>query len=206
MLRQRHVIISPRRRRLWMPFRAKVALAVGLVAAMAVLLLAGVHSVNESQRVRQRIADENLRLATLLVAQVEGQVRSTFQELNLLARDPSFQSDFAQLDAGPMNVRLETAVLADPDLLSLAVIDTRGVMWANSSLDKSTVGLDVSQQRHVREVLATGQPGIGDAGLGLITRLPVVPLGVPVHASDGRPMGVLQASLSLARLSQLLDN
>jgi signal transduction histidine kinase/DNA-binding response OmpR family regulator/HAMP domain-containing protein len=196
--------ITSGRRRLWMPFRVKVALAVGLVAATAVLAMVTLHVVNESQRVRQRIAEENLRVASLLALQVEGQVRSTIQELSIIARDPSFQRDVQEANFDAINRRLEAAAPLDSDLVGVGLFDGRGIARATSFADKSALGIDVSDQRHVREILASGQPAVGDPRVGLLARVPLVPIGVPVLAPDGRTVGILQGSLSLARLSQLI--
>src|SRR6185436_14598339 len=92
-----------RERRGWMPFRLKVAVAVGLVAGLSTLLLAGVYAANQPGRVRERVAAENLQIAQVLAVELEAETRAAVRVLTILAQESPFRAN--TLDPDPLNVR-----------------------------------------------------------------------------------------------------
>src|SRR5207248_3881701 len=101
--------------------------------------------------------------------------------------------------------RLEAVAPNDPELTGLVFIDPQGRVRALSLPAKAEgIGQDLSPQQQIRDTLADGRPAIGDPRVGTTTGQPLVPFTQPVRAPDGRLIGVLQAGLSLARLSEQL--
>src|SRR4030095_195398 len=80
-------------RRFRVSLRVRLAVTVSLVAALALIVLAGTQAYSQLTQLRNRVADENLRPASLVGQEVEGQIRSTFQELTILSRDRDLIED-----------------------------------------------------------------------------------------------------------------
>ncbi|MCC7369777.1 MAG: response regulator [Chloroflexi bacterium] len=137
--------------------------------------------------------------ATLVSAQVEEQTNA----LRMVAADPSLidELDGRRFDA--LNSHLERIGPVNPAFGRVAVIDTAGRVVANSVIDKSPLGSDFSTQPHVVTALTQQRASVGAPRLSnnVVTAdaLPVVPLGVPVVSTDGRTIGVLQATVLLQR-------
>src|SRR5438067_4155796 len=193
------------RGRLRTSIRSKFGLALGLVAALAVLLITAVQSVYEVQELRTRALEQDEVAAKLVAAHVDDAVTNALQELALVAADPVLIAQVMTDDVAAMDTRLEAMISGEPDFTAIVVINNEARVRAISLTDKKLFDSDYSDQLHVQIALGQGVPGIGQPRRGLITGLPIVPLGVPIRASDGRLVGVLQGSLSLDRLTEQLN-
>src|SRR5207237_5341872 len=90
---------------------------------------------------------------------------------------------------------------AEPDFTAMAVFNSQARMRGISLTDKRLIDRDYSDQNQVAIPLQHDIPGVGMPRPGLVTGRPIVPLGVPVHGTDGRIVGALQGSLSLDELT-----
>lgn len=186
--------------------RLKFGFALGVVASLSVFLVTVVQTVYEHQNLNARALRESRLAAGLAAAQVEEVITKTIHELAVIAADPILVEQLQADDIPAMDRRLEAMGPADPNLTAIVVIDTRPRVRAISLTEKSLLDRDYSDQLHVQIVLGQGTPGIGNPRRGLITGLPIVPIGVPIRASDGQLIGVLQGSLSLQKLTMQLGS
>ena len=181
--------------------RLKFMLALGLVAAFSVALITFTQAASQIEDLRGQ-AFAHSRLATLLLAsQTDEAVGNAFEELAVVAADPSFVALVEAQDVNSLNARLESMGLAEPDFTAMAAFNTDARMRGISLTDKTLIDRDYSQQRQVSIPLSLGVPGIGVPRPGLVTGRPILPLGVPVRTSDGHIVGALQGSLSLEELT-----
>jgi signal transduction histidine kinase/DNA-binding NarL/FixJ family response regulator len=188
--------------------RLSFGILVGLVAALAVILPAAIHLAWQDGQIRERVTANNLQLAQGIGVPLEDRVADLLHSLTLLAADPDFAAA-AAADHPHLNALLEAIGPVTPQFSRLAVIGADGRVVANSASDKGALGADFSDQPHVRAALLDGRAAVGEArasigrGPGAI---PILPLGVPILGPAGRPIGVLQGTVSLQQLStQLAD-
>src|SRR3954468_21769542 len=129
----------------WLPgwslsIRVKIGLAFGMVAALAVLLLAGVLATFGVQREYQAARDDQIVLARNLASLIDAHLEDTIAALGLVAADPVLIADLEHGNHAPLNYRLEHLLTAGARPSALVVVDERATLVAISTADKSQLG------------------------------------------------------------------
>ena len=182
----------------------KLGLLLGAVAALAVLLLAVADVVLQTRQLRDTANRSNLELARLLASQVEEDVTGTFEELAMLAASPGFAQAAASHNVSGVTQWLAAASPGDPDLAALAVVDVHGRAWASSLPQAPALNSPALAGPEFLAAVHRGLPGVGQARTARVPGIAVVPLWVPIRLG-GQLVGVLQGSLSLARLTREIN-
>src|SRR3954452_12856339 len=185
------------------PLNAYLAmLLVGVVGLMVVSLVVTFKlrdSVEVDTQARTEVTAIAASTATLLDAQLDEQLNA----LRMLAADPSLIADLTtgQLDA--LTRRLEAMGPAHRSFSRIAVIAANGRVVANSVPDKTSLGIDFGSQPHGRAALLEQRAAIGvpRLSLGQPPAVPLAPIGVPIITSEGRTIGLVQATIGLDRLN-----
>ena len=184
-------------------FRALLGGAIATATTLLVILYAA----HDSQEVRNRIVTDDLALARSTAVQVEADVTQALQALAMVAAEPGLPRELLAGDTVRLNARLEAMGPANPNFNRLVIIDRAGRVIANSGADKTALGADFSAQPHVRAALEHRQASPGQPRLALAGTEPppLLPLGVPIIGLDGRPLGVVQGTFELRRLSSNIN-
>ncbi|MEA2641829.1 MAG: hypothetical protein QOF51_3223 [Chloroflexota bacterium] len=185
--------------------RVKFVLTLGAVAALAVVLVTAVQTYYDSQQLQSQATSQTQLSAMLVASQVDAILKDSFQELAVIAADPVFIYELEANDRASLNARLEAMGPNEPDFTAFAAFNSQARMQGISLTDKKLLDSDYTEQLHVSIPLGQGIPGVGTPRPGASTGRPIVPLGVPVRASDGHIVGALQGSLSLEALTNQLD-
>ncbi len=127
--------------------------------------------------------------------------------MQLLAADPGVVEDARGRQSIGMNRRLHSLAGIDPDFTGISAADPLGVIWATSNTGPNArLGVSLADEPYFQQVLIGANTAIGEPRVGAATEKPVVPLAVPVLDADGRILGILQAGLSLERLSTYMGS
>jgi PAS domain S-box-containing protein len=189
-----------------LPLGVKFGVLVGLVAAVAVLLLGGVELSIQNQALRESINRGNLQAARLIAADATDIVEGKYEDLQIIVHSPSFIADVATRNVESMSARLAEIVPGDPDLSIVQVLDADGVSWASSSSDPTAVGMSLAQVAHIKQAMGDHMRGVGNASFGRISGKPIAPLVIPILDNDGHFLGLLNATISLSNLSDDIND
>ncbi|MCX6023506.1 MAG: cache domain-containing protein, partial [Chloroflexi bacterium] len=186
--------------------RTKLTFLIGSAASFAVVCLTTIYVFSALQQTEDNVHATNLQTARLVGALAESFVANTAEELQVLASDPYLLDRQSAGDVAGMANWLRAIAGHDSDLTDIVVLDSAGVIRAGSSNgDSVLLGSDLSGQDQVQTVLTGAPVGIGLARAGVISGKPSVPLAAPLLDVDRKLIGVLQAGLSLERLSAYMD-
>jgi hypothetical protein len=186
--------------------RVKIGLSFGLIAALAVALLAGVLSMYSVQREHQDAQSDQIVVARNLASLVDEHIEDTVAGLSLVAADPVLLDDLETGNHPALNYRLERLLRPEARLTALVVVDERGMLVAISARDKSQIGRVAGPASDARAAMRDQRPMVGPPQRGALTGAPLVPLTIPIIAADGRSIGALTGVLPLARLSDLIES
>jgi signal transduction histidine kinase/HPt (histidine-containing phosphotransfer) domain-containing protein/DNA-binding NarL/FixJ family response regulator len=186
--------------------RVKIGLAFGLVAALAVALLAGVLSTSTAQREHHEATNDQIIVARTLVSLIDEHLENIVSTLSVVAADPALLADLESGNYETLNRRLEQMVQSKARMSALVAVDEDATLVALSSRDKSQIGRVSSPNADVRRAMRDGRTVIGAPMRSLVTGAPLVPLSVPVVAADGRTVGALTGTLSLERLGEMIES
>jgi signal transduction histidine kinase/CheY-like chemotaxis protein/HPt (histidine-containing phosphotransfer) domain-containing protein len=186
--------------------RAKIGLAFGLVAALAVVLLAVILSLYDVRREHANAQDDLMVLARNLAGLIDEHIADTAAGLALVASDPSLIGELERADHAALNQRLEHLLSPRTRPGALIVVDAGATIVAMSTADKSQLGRMSSPGADVRVAMREQRTVVGTALQSPLTGAPLVPLSIPILAPDGQPIGALTGTLSLGRLSQVIES
>ena len=168
---------------------------LGLLVLAGLLFLFGLFAVLGellTEDTARGMAAERLSVARLTAAFLDRQFEEQFTQLEWMAAqiDMNAAADGAQAQRWG-----ELAVTADPLVSSLFLVDSTGrLVWSNPP-HALGLGQDASGEAYVREPLVTGFRYTSPAFADPDTLHPTAVFSVPVRGADGRPAGVLAASL-----------
>ncbi|MFN8635128.1 MAG: ATP-binding protein [Chloroflexota bacterium] len=180
-------------------------LLVGIVGLATTILLAALalrEALDERTHSQAMVDDVAASTAALLDTQFDEHVNA----LRMLAAEPSLVGELASQHLDELNRHLEAVGPAYHSFSRVAVVDRAGQVVAISSSDKAALGTDFNSQPHVRAALDDSHEAIGlpRLSIGGQAPIPVLPTGVPIVASDGTVLGVLQATIQLDGLQRNL--
>ena len=78
--------------------------------------------------------------------------------------------------------------------------------WSRSARATNRRSGGSSPNADVRRAMRSGRAVIGTPQRSLLSGMPLVPVSIPILAADGRPIGALTGTLSLHRLSELIES
>jgi hypothetical protein len=188
------------------PIRVKIGLGFGLIAALAVALLAGVLAAYNVQREHQNAQEDQVVLARHLASIIDEHLEDTLSALTLVAADPTLLTEVQNGDQAALNYRLERLLPTTTRLSALIVVDGGGKMVALSAPDKSLLGRMAQPDSDAGIAMRHQRPLIGAPVRGGLTGLPLVPMTVPIVSADGHAVGALTGTLALARLGDLIES
>jgi signal transduction histidine kinase/CheY-like chemotaxis protein/HPt (histidine-containing phosphotransfer) domain-containing protein len=177
----------------------------GLVAALAVALLAGVFSVSSIQREYEEATRDQRVLARTMVGMVDQHLEGLIATLELVAADPILLAELEQREYETLNHRLEQMVRPTSTLFGLTIIDAEGVLAAINLGDKSRLGRSVEPDAEATVAMRERRMVIGEPRLGPLSGSRLVPVTVPLVRADGQVLGSVTGTLSLDRLSGLIE-
>src|SRR5687768_10823273 len=90
--------------------RIKIGLSFGLVAALAVALLAGVLSISTARREHDEALNDQIILARTMVSLIDKHLEDMVSTLSLVAADPALHADLESGSYAKLNQRLEQMV------------------------------------------------------------------------------------------------
>jgi hypothetical protein len=162
--------------------RIKIGLSFGLIAALAVALLAGVLSISTAQHEHQEAQDDQIVLARTMGSLIDQHVDDMVSTLSLVAADPALNADLEAGSYARLNERLEQMIASGARLTALVIVNEDGTLIAMSARDKSQIGRVSSPNADVRRAMRTGRRIVGAPQRSMVTGLPLVPLSVPILA------------------------
>ena len=184
------------RRRLTLAF-----LLVGLVPAA----VAGILGVRQSLLAAQaaRLESEE-RLVALAAEAVAATLRHGLGILRAAAEEDSLRQAVSAGDRRSLAVAVGAIRQRYSDFASVLILDATGVALANS-LDPSVIGRDFRERDYYLGVIRSRGPYLSPVPyVGAATRVPTLALAAPIWSPRGDLQGVLAATFTLERLSQLL--
>ena len=184
------------RRRLTLAF-----LLVGLLPAA----VAGFLGVRQSLRAAQeaRLESEE-RLISLAAEGVASTLRNGEHILRAAAEEGNLRRELLAGDRRRLEEDVQIIQRRYPDFAAVFVLDTTGVMLANS-LDPTVVGRDLRDRDYFQGVLRTGDSYFSPIPfIGVATRVPTLAIATPIRGSKGDLQGVLAGTFTLEYLSRLL--
>ena len=141
--------------------RIKAGLSFGLVAALAVALMAGVLSVSTARREHLHALSDQIVLARTLVNLIDEHVEDMVSSLSIVAADPALHDDLEAGSYDRLNERLQQMAAGGSRLTALVVVDGDARLVALSSRDKSPLGRESSPNADVRRAMRSGRAVIG---------------------------------------------
>jgi signal transduction histidine kinase len=167
---------------------------------VAVVLGAGLAVGAVVQRLRTEVEAADLALARAIALDTDTRMRNASASLAELARLDSLRSG----DLARMTSTFRAFKAARHDVDRIYWLDAAGVMRVSVPTDVRTIGTDFSEERvFLRAQSATG-PFVEAGVVDLTTYNPVAIVAQPLHAADGRLLGVVATNLLLDDLSQPL--
>ena len=185
--------------------RVKIGLSFGLVVALAVALLAGVLASASVQREFEHARHDHIVLARTMVSLIDQHLDDVASTLALLAADPVLLTELEQRSYQTLNDRLERMANPTSRLVGLTVIAADGSLAALSLRDKSLLGRTVQPDADAYVAMRDQRTVIGAPQRGQLTGIRLVPVTVPLSGTDGGALGSLTGTLSLERLSELIE-
>jgi signal transduction histidine kinase/ActR/RegA family two-component response regulator len=169
---------------------------VAVLPALLILLSAGM----EQRRHSIFAARQNVLFLTHSMVEVQKRVTSsTKQTLSTLALTTAIQS----MDAGASSAIFQAVLERNPDYLNISLADLDGRLLASGRPFAAT---NLADRKHVREALTRLDFAVGEY---VVTRVggadPAFAFAYPVLDSDGKPRGVLTATLGLDHFAGLYD-
>ncbi|MCC6180140.1 MAG: response regulator [Chloroflexi bacterium] len=184
------------------PLRVKLGVLLGLVSAIAAILLAVFQGVESAHDQRARALDFELMLARIVATTSEATVHQAQQQIVVLAADPAVVEDVEAGAFDRLSARLGPIIAADRDFTGIGFVGSDGIQRASASSHPQARRMNVASLPPISEALASGHPEIGPPMRGPTTGQPIVALSAPVRSNDGRLLGLLVAGLSLSQLSE----
>jgi hypothetical protein len=181
-------------------YRFGLALKFTGIAVAAVLstgILVSLAMFYESRhRLREQIIANNEANVTLAAEFVRHYVRSVQESLAFLAKNPVITRATNSEEHRDVAAILREFVSEHAEVNSVNFYDAEGVN-RSSGIDSSSVGNRRGDREWFKQVMLTGKPLLGDAGISPTTRRPVVPYAVPVFDQNSAVRGVIRGSISL---------
>jgi PAS domain S-box-containing protein len=174
-------------------------LVVGLVAGTAVW------QVVESRRTfREQILSDGKVAAGIASEVVRAELSGHLRLVEGLAGRQDLATLVVDENWQVASVFLKAILDVDPDLGSAALFDARGRLRARAPSDPSVVGKDFSFRDYFRGAFRTGRPYVSEVFVQSgAPRAVVVALADVVRNPAGKVVGLLQATLPVARLDLL---
>ncbi|MCJ2050294.1 sensor histidine kinase [Methylobacterium sp. J-070] len=119
------------------------------------------------------------------------------QMLAILAEDPSIQRQ----DAKGCTAYLHSVSDKLPGAFALAVARADGQVVCNT-LGSAPGAYSLAKRGYFQEAMRTGGFAVGDFVLGMLTRRPTIQFATALRDDDGRPSGIVLASIDLDWLAQ----
>lgn len=178
---------------------AVALLVVGLVAGTAVW------QVVESRRTfREQILSDGKVAAGIASEVVRAELSGHLRLVEGLAGRQDLATLVVDENWQVASVFLKAILDVDPDLGSAALFDARGRLRARAPSDPSVVGKDFSFRDYFRGAFRTGRPYVSEVFVQSgAPRAVVVALADVVRNPAGKVVGLLQATLPVARLDLL---
>lgn len=146
-----------------------------------------------------RVSENASEIAGDKSYQIDGFLESTGKVLVAL----SYQKAIRELRADEVNSLFTEIKGKYPEYENISLADIRGQVVASG--ESAAIGLDISDRAYFREALAGKQMSVSEVITSRRTGQPTVVVAYAVIDQDGRPAGVLGATISLSRLPVTLS-
>lgn len=172
---------------------------VGLVS-LALLPALAIQGYNEYALRAARgdaVRGEAIRTARGVAADLGQFGRGTRQVLGVLAEVPEIRAK----DPAPCTAYLKTLLGKVPGAFFFGVADAEGGIVCNN-LGSAPGAYTLADRRYFQDAMRTGGLAIGDIVSGRVTGIPTMQFAQAIPGPDGRPLGIVIASVDLAYLAE----
>lgn len=194
------VALAPWQNRMWRidsgTLRIRLALAMGLVAAVPLILMTAWFSDRSEQEMRQVALANNQTLATALASSVQNYANEHRNAVHTLAANP----DLMSLSLDKQRAFLQVPARSYPDIVAFSTYDLMGMPIARSDNLTPTALLP----ELLTSIHTAGGP-IDAVIMSPLLHRPVFVFGAPSVRQDGRLSGYILVTVESARVSAYLE-
>ena len=167
------------------------------------ILVSGAMLYEGHYRLRDQIIGNNEANVTLAAEFARNYVRRVQESFEFLTKSPIINYAASSGDYGEVPSALREFIRVHVEANSATLYDAQGVN-RGSGIDPKSFGNRRGDREWFKQVMATGKPFLGDAGVSPATGRPVVTYAVPVFGRQARVRGVILGEISLSTLSQAI--
>ena len=167
------------------------------------ILVSGAMLYKGHYRLRDQIIGNNEANVTLAAEFARNYVRRVQESFEFLTKSPIINYAASSGDYGEVTSALREFIRVHVEANSATFYDAAGVN-RSSGIDPKSFSNRRGGREWFKQVMATGKPFLGDAGVSPATGRPVVTYAVPVFGRQARVRGVILGEISLSTLSQAI--
>ncbi|MDP2935776.1 MAG: HD domain-containing protein [Dehalococcoidia bacterium] len=171
----------------------------GLAAIVPLLALGGILLYRSWVEMPRMVSESTLEIAEEVSHQIDGFIEQTGKVLLALSREQGVRD----LAVDDVNARFKDLKQVYPEYENFSLADTGGQIIA--SAEQASVGINVGDRGAFQEALAEKRLAVGEIVTSRRTGLPAIFAYYPVIGQEGRPVGVLGATIGLSNLQTLLS-
>lgn len=176
-------------------FNLVLVVLLGVLPVFTIILVSGVE---RRQDEMEHARGTTMRLAEYFAFTQENEIRRIQEVLANLAATPLVQD----LDIEACNALFRHYLNANPIYVNFALIAPDGEALA-SALEFTRQNL--AERKEIIGALATGDFSVGEYAIGKVSKIPILPVALPVKNDRNETIGVVLASLRLQDYSRIFE-